>query len=267
MQFSGTVFLGQTSPPATVDLDLRGPPPEPPMRTRRLLSITCAAFLAMATPASMSHAEEKGPTYSSEQILNFELAGLKLNMTDVDAAKAMTDAGYEGKWDQEISDYVKGWQQVDRAIFPFRYIAKDGKVRLWSVKYKQIFDVNMSEDILKAKITEKYGEPTKIENGDLVYESPWPYDKITKNDAHSCIFFSGSFCKNNPFKSKHELEVAYNNAEMRPQLRVSIGPKELVVDLNFRLAVEEAKQFHTDQAKAAEEEKRRKASKNLDLGL
>ena len=215
----------------------------------------------------MIHAEENGPTYSSEQILNFDLAGLKLNMTDVDAARAMTEAGYEGKWDQEISDYVKGWQQVDRAIFPFRYAAKDGKIRLWSIKYKQIFDVNMSEDILKTKIVEKYGEPTKVENGELVYETPWPYDKIKKSDAHSCIVFSGSFCEDNPFESQHELEEAYNNAEMRPQLRVRISPKELVVDLNFRLAVKEAKQFHSDQANAAEDAKRRKASKNLDLGL
>lgn len=237
------------------------------MKITRLLGLTCVTFLAVTISTSSSHAENTGPTYSSEQILNFDLAGLKLDMTDVEAANAMKAAGYEGKFDQEISDYVKGWQQVDRAIFPFRYVAKDGKVRLWGIQFKQIFDVNMSEDVLRAKIVEKYGEPTKVDGGELVYETPWPYDKISKREADSCISFGGTFCSDNPFNSQYELRDAFNAVLQRPQLRVRISPKELVVNLDHRLAQIEAKKFHTDQANAAEEAKRRKASKSLDLGL
>lgn len=236
-------------------------------KTSKLL-FAALALSVIAAPVAGMAAEPSGPTYTSEQISNFDLGGLKLGMTAKEAEASLKAAGYEGKFEKTIGDRTTAWQQVDRALFPFRYVAKDGEIRLWSIQFQQKFDVNMSEDALKEKVIAKYGRPTRVENGKLVYESAWPFDR---DSAMTCMMLDGNcrmdMVRGNPYKSHSEFEAAFRAAEARPQLRIEIFPKQITVYLTDRAANKAAEEFRMQQAKNAEEDKRRQAAKTLDLGL
>jgi hypothetical protein len=237
-------------------------------RTIALLVVICAAVVSVLSTASAGN-EGDGPAYSTEQLANFDLGGLKLGMTAKDAETVMKAAGYEGVFDAQIGERVKGWRQVDRAIFPFRYVAKDGQIRIWYIQFQQQFDVNMSEDTIKEKVIAKYGPPSRIENNEFIYESAWPVGRIS---AGNCLSLGENYCKmgmvrDNPYKSYSELRAGYDAAANRPQLRIEIKPKQVVAHFEHRGAKEEADTYQKLQARNAEEEKRRKATKKLDLGL
>lgn len=227
---------------------------------------TIAAFV---TSTACVAADDIGPNYPTEQIVNYDLGGLKLGMTSTEAEASMKAAGYEGKFEARIRDRANAWRQVDRAIFPFRFVSKDGQTRIWYVQFQQTFDVNMSEEAVKQRVVAKYGVPSRVEGGEMIYESAWPFDRVS---AQNCLGLGESHCRmgmvrNNPYKSYHELKAAYDAAANRPQLRIEIQPKRIVAHLEDRGAKEEADIFQNQQAKNAEEEKRRKSTKKLDLGL
>jgi len=237
---------------------------------QKLAILTIALLAAVTAPIGATHANS-GADYTVEHLLKFEVAGLRLGMPAAEAAKVLTESNYEGSYEKKIGDDVKAWVQVDRVVFPSRYVAPDGSVKLWRIRFGQRFDVKVSKDVIRAKLVEKYGEPSKVDNstGELVWEAPWSFSPGT---AAVCMASGDPGCwrmalVGTKFKSGEEFEATYNAEAYRPQLRADIRPDVLYVTLSHTAAKVDADAQAKQMANDAEEAKRRKAASKIDLGL
>lgn len=244
------------------------------MTVRGLGAMAAAVFISLVAPSQLAFGgdNEGAKNYSAAEIRNFELAGLKLGMSADDAAAAMKAAGYRGSYRSEVDDRAKAWENFDRAIFPFRYIEMDGSVKLSRIEYLQTFEESMSVEGLKAKLIEKYGPPSRFDNATGVYVWESELTLPPNGAAMGCVASGDPNCWrivliNSGFKTAAEYEAALLAQMRRPELRASIKPKELNIVLSDEERRYAAEQLRNKAAKESEEEKRRNATKKIELGL
>jgi hypothetical protein len=204
--------------------------------------------------------------------LGFSVADLRIGMSAEDAERIVSGAAYEGRFPATIEERTSAqWVRFDRAAFLFRYIDAAGMTRLWRIRFGQKFDVPQSIDVLRRKVIEKYGEPSEIDgaNGDLVYHTRYTLDHGMAGICHaggspSCWDTAMLGTK---YKQSTEMEAAYVAEVESPEMRVSINPTVMYVDLrSFGLATESERR-RNGAAAAAIEKKRGENAKHLDLGF
>lgn len=214
-----------------------------------------------------------GQLYSSEQILGFSVADLKIGMPAGDAERILSGAGYEGGFPATIEEKKTSgqWAKFDRAVFAFRYIDASGTTRLWRIRFGQKFDVPQSIDLLRKKVIEKYGEPSEIDgtNGDLVYHTHY---KLDHGIARMCYVSGSPSCwstamMGTKYRQSAEMEAAYVAEVESPEMRVSIEPMTMYVDLRSFGLASDSEQRRIQDAASAVEKKRIENAKHLDLGF
>src|ERR1035437_10291541 len=227
------------------------------------------AFAGLACAPALA---EAGQIYSPEQITGLSVADLKIGMSAVDAEHIVSGAAYEGSLAATFEEKTAAqWIKFDRALFLFRFIDAAGTTRLWRIRFGQKFDVPQSIDVLKQKVIEKYGEPSEIDgtNGDLVYHTPF---KLDHGIAKACYASGSPTCWDTAmlgtkYRQPTEMEAAYVTEIESPEMRVSITPTTMYVDLrSFGLASESERRRNLSTA-AAIEKKRVENAKHLDLGF
>jgi hypothetical protein len=227
------------------------------------------AFAGLACAPALAKA---GQIYSPEQITGLSVADLKIGMPAVEAEHIVSGAAYEGSFAATIEEKTAAqWIKFDRAIFLFRFIDAAGTTRLWRIRFGQKFDVPQSIDVLKQKVIQKYGEPSEIDgtNGDLVYHTTL---KLDHGIARTCYASGSPTCWDTAmlgtkYRQATEMEAAYVAEIESPEMRVSIAPTMMYVDLRSFGLASESERRRNQSAAAALEKKRVQNAKHLDLGF
>jgi uncharacterized protein YegP (UPF0339 family) len=207
-----------------------------------------AAFVVF--PAMAMAAEPTGPTYSPDQVRAFAVAGLKANMTQDEAGKLLKDSGFQGSFSTFSQDekQANGWAKAEQTVFPFRFKAKDGSIRLWEVAFKQKFDKEQAVDGLKAKVVERYGQPTEVVGDTLIYRVS---HKVDHTKVDFCLNYGNA---GNAYNGVDE--ATYWRERRAPELRVQVTPTALTLQLPDQetvLAAEELFKAEADAAKAKQQ--------------
>jgi hypothetical protein len=229
--------------------------------------------LALAVVVSTPALAGGGQIYSPEQILAFSVADLKIGIPAGDAERFVSEAGYEGGFPATIEEKKTSgqWVKFDRAVFLFRYIDAAGTTRLWRIRFGQKFYVPQSIDLLRKKVIEKYGEPSEIDgtNGDLVYHTQF---KLDHGIARTCYASGSPSCwdtamMGTKYRQSAEMEAAYVAEVESPEMRVSITPTTMYVDLRSFDLASDSERRRNQAAASAIEKKRIENAKHLDLGF
>lgn len=219
-----------------------------------------AAAIAVLPTITMA-AEPTGPTYSPDQIRTFAVAGLKTNMTQDEAGKLLKDSGFQGSFSTFSQDekQANGWAKAEQTAFPFRFKAKDGSIRLWEVAFKQKFDREQSIDGLKAKVINRYGQPTEVVGDTLIYRVS---HKIDHARADFCLNYgnAGNNCNGVD-------EATYWRERRAPELRVQVTPTALTLQLSDQETVLSAEEFFKAEADAAKAKQQTQNTQGTKLGF
>lgn len=227
-----------------------------------------AAFLAAAISLPVfAWAASPGQTYTADQLRAFTVSGLKLGMTEAEARKAIEDGGFEGRFEKFSKDEeeVYGWSKIDQAVFPFRYRAADGSVRLWQMTFKQKFERPQSVEALKAKVVERYGMPTEIL--DAENQARLTYRVQYKVDHDLVGICATSIGAEKPFHCKPAEEAIYEKEIAQPIMQVTIEPTLLRVLLADQETLRAAQAANKAAADAATARKQMQNTQGTKLGM
>ena len=223
-----------------------------------------AACLLAVVPGMAAAQPVAGPSYSEGQIRAWSVAGVHLGMTEDEAKIALQQGEFEGEFARFTADERQAtfWVKLDQKAAPFRFLARDGKVRIATMMFEQRFDRPQSIQALEEIVTTKYGPATETETypegGKLVYHVPYAVNHGSVDSA--CWPRYEPNCTD-------AQRATMKREESEPRLTVTLTRTSIRADLSDNASREEGE---AAAKAAADAERERKALANTQatkLGL
>lgn len=267
----GLVMLGIVITPYEADAqDGYRPPPD----GGRYAGANADGALSKPGPLSPT-----GPHYAADQIRQFKLAGVSLDMIDKEALAALTGLNWARAQQQQIfsvgsekqerypaapiAENVKWLETPENRDIPFvereaqvwrragegptvtiyRIRDASGPIRPGKIEFTDIFDQQQSRDVWKERLIERYGQPTRERDLKVneVLELAWELPRQVL-DWDSARERDCSTPGQGGFGcNNHELRKLYRADQAQPRLQAHVSPSSIKITLSDEGRMEEAR--------------------------
>lgn len=209
---------------------------------------------------------------SAEKVRSFDIAGIRLGMTQVEVEKLLKEGHWQGKFSQLPTNLladssVKAFEQDGKDLFIFRNRNVDGALHIAEIQFVQRYELeHLEADISKALI-EKYGTPTYISGNRLI----WRIRHEAENDMRDSIGGASQhhvcYRTDSPQLCLDTLKKIEFESRNGPKLVADISAKEVHLSLSDRITAEKEVEAVKSQLNKAVEVQRKENGKQEEVNF
>lgn len=209
-----------------------------------------AAALVVMPLVAHAGPPQTGPLYSRDQLRAFDIAGLKLDVSNGDLERNLIADGYK-ETKPQVGLFGPDFVKDDKSIGSLEFDRGDGVWIVNSLSYTQDFKDTQFVYGLKEKIVQKFGEPTDyVDRGTSLFLSYHPKFDVDPRDESAMCPRTGDHCS----KEDHD---RFQHERFKAVLYVRITPNQVSLSLSDRQPGEDARASAAEAEAGARERARR----------